>query len=104
MPHRARHISRAEPRREEARMTDQQRIKYLRYALRVFGAIMVFGFYPLTIVWPRYWTGSSTNVSPKVQPIRLRQVRVVAAPFSRSSNAHGHGPNSRPRSKASEYS
>ena len=36
-------------------MTDQQRIKYLRYALRVFGAIMVFAFYPLTIVWPTGW-------------------------------------------------
>jgi len=37
-------------------MTDQQRIKYLRYALRVFGAIMLFGFYPLTIVWPTGWS------------------------------------------------
>ena len=37
-------------------MTDQQRIKYLRYALRVFGAIMVFGFYPLTIIWPAGWS------------------------------------------------
>lgn len=37
-------------------MTDQQRITYLRYALRVFGVIMVFGFYPLTLVWP---TGGS---------------------------------------------
>ena len=37
-------------------MTDQQRITYLRYALRVFGAIMVFGFYPLTIIWPTGWS------------------------------------------------
>ena len=37
-------------------MTDQQRITYLRYALRVFGAIMLFGFYPLTIVWPTGWS------------------------------------------------
>jgi hypothetical protein len=37
-------------------MTDQQRIKYLRYALRMFGAIMLFGFYPLTIVWPAGWS------------------------------------------------
>jgi hypothetical protein len=47
-------------------MTNQQRIKYLRYALRVFGAIMVFGFYPLTIVWPAGWswhTGQSAYLS-----------------------------------------
>jgi hypothetical protein len=37
-------------------MTDQQRITYLRYALRIFGAIMVFGFYPLTIIWPAGWS------------------------------------------------
>ena len=37
-------------------MTDQQRITYLRYALRVFGVIMVFGFYPLTLVWPTGWS------------------------------------------------
>jgi hypothetical protein len=37
-------------------MTDQQRLQYLRYALVVFGAIMVFGFYPLTIVWPAGWS------------------------------------------------
>ena len=37
-------------------MTDQQRITYLRYALRVFGAIMLFGFYPLTVVWPTGWS------------------------------------------------
>lgn len=46
----------AESHREEIGMTDQQRIKYLSYALRVFGAIMLFGFYPLTIVWPTGWS------------------------------------------------
>lgn len=47
-------------------MSDQQRITYLRYALRVFGTIMLFGFYPLTIVWPAGWswhTGQSAYLA-----------------------------------------
>jgi hypothetical protein len=37
-------------------MNYHQRVQYLRYALVLFGAIMVFGFYPLTIVWPAGWS------------------------------------------------
>lgn len=37
-------------------MDRDSRIKYLRIALIVFGALMTFGFYPLTLVWPSGWT------------------------------------------------
>ena len=36
-------------------MTDRDRIKYLRLTLRVVGVICVFGFYPLTMLWPSGW-------------------------------------------------
>jgi hypothetical protein len=38
------------------------RLRYLRIALILFGAIMTFGFYPLTLIWPSGWiwhTGQS---------------------------------------------
>ncbi len=40
-------------------MNINSRLKYLRYALILFGAIMVFGFYPLTIVWSSGWAWHS---------------------------------------------
>jgi FtsH-binding integral membrane protein len=40
-------------------MTDTQRLTYLSFALRVVGVIAVFGFYPLTVVWPSGWTWHS---------------------------------------------
>ena len=33
-------------------MTETDRIKYLRVALRVVGVIFIVGIYPLTIIWP----------------------------------------------------
>jgi hypothetical protein len=36
-------------------MTDIDRINYLRFALRLVGLICLFGFYPLTVVWPSGW-------------------------------------------------
>jgi hypothetical protein len=36
-------------------VTDIDRIKYLRFALLLVGLIALFGFYPLTIVWPSGW-------------------------------------------------
>ena len=36
-------------------MNHTHRLKYLRIALVVFGAIMAFGFYPLTLIWPSGW-------------------------------------------------
>jgi hypothetical protein len=43
-------------------MNHVNRLKYLRLALVVFGVIMAFGFYPLTLLWPSGWawhTGQS---------------------------------------------
>ena len=37
-------------------MNDENRIKYLRIALWIFGFIFAFGFWPLTKVWPSGWT------------------------------------------------
>jgi len=40
-------------------MTEIERLKYLKLALRVVGIIAVFGFYPLTVFWPSGWSWSS---------------------------------------------
>ena len=43
-------------------MTDVDRIKYLRLALRLVGLVFLVGVYPLTIFWPSGWawhTGQS---------------------------------------------
>jgi hypothetical protein len=39
-------------------MTELERLKYLKIALRVVGAIATFGFYPLTVFWPSGWSWS----------------------------------------------
>jgi hypothetical protein len=36
-------------------MSDTNRLRYLRIALIVIGLLMLFGFYPLSIVWPSGW-------------------------------------------------
>ena len=36
-------------------MSDASRLKLLRIALVVTGLFAIFGFYPLTIVWPSGW-------------------------------------------------
>ena len=36
-------------------MTDGERLKYLKLALRVIGVIAIFGIYPLTVLWPSGW-------------------------------------------------
>jgi len=40
-------------------MTEIERRKHLRLALRIVGAFAIFGFYPLTVVWPSGWAWSS---------------------------------------------
>ena len=40
-------------------MSDLERLKYLKVALRIVGIIMLFGFYPLTLFWPSGWAWSS---------------------------------------------
>ena len=44
-------------------MQESNRLKYLRLALQVFGAICTFGFYPLTILWPSGWAWHSSGTS-----------------------------------------
>ena len=36
-------------------MSDANRALYLRIALIVFGLLFIFGFYPLTVLWPSGW-------------------------------------------------
>jgi hypothetical protein len=40
-------------------MTDGERLKYLKLALRVIGVISIFGLYPLAVLWPSGWTWHS---------------------------------------------
>ncbi|MGH8687091.1 MAG: DUF6632 domain-containing protein [Burkholderiales bacterium] len=40
-------------------MTDGDRLKYLQLALRIVAVIAVFGFYPLTVLWPSGWAWST---------------------------------------------
>ena len=40
-------------------MTDVERLRYLKLALRIVGIIAIFGFYPLTVFWPSGWAWSS---------------------------------------------
>ena len=36
-------------------MSDADRLRFLRIALIVIGLICIFGFYPLTVLWPSGW-------------------------------------------------
>jgi len=40
-------------------MSDIERLKYLKLALRVVGVISIFGIYPLTVFWPSGWSWSN---------------------------------------------
>lgn len=40
-------------------MSDLERVKNLKVALRIVGIIAIFGFYPLTVFWPSGWSWSS---------------------------------------------
>src|SRR5262249_35464078 len=42
--------------RGDANMSDANRLLFLRIALIITGLTCIFGFYPLTIVWPSGWT------------------------------------------------
>lgn len=37
-------------------MNEAERIRYLRIALRVIGAVFLFGLYPLMLFWSSSWT------------------------------------------------
>jgi hypothetical protein len=36
-------------------MTESDRLRYLKFALRAFAVVFIFGFYPLTVFWPSGW-------------------------------------------------
>src|SRR6185295_17622723 len=40
-------------------MTEIERLKNLKLALRIVGAFAIFGFYPLTVFWPSGWAWST---------------------------------------------
>jgi hypothetical protein len=40
-------------------MTEAERLRFLALALRVVGAVAIFGFYPLTVIWPSGWVWHS---------------------------------------------
>src|SRR5258705_12062586 len=40
-------------------MTEIERLKHLKLALRIVGIIAIFGFYPLTVFWPSGWAWAS---------------------------------------------
>lgn len=50
-------------------MTETDRLKYLRVALLVVGIIFIFGFYPLTIIWPSGWSWHTGGHSDYLQMI-----------------------------------
>src|SRR5882672_8306997 len=37
-------------------MNDVTRLKYLKLALRIFGAVFIVALYPLTALWPSGWS------------------------------------------------
>jgi hypothetical protein len=37
-------------------MNEIDRPRYLKFALRVVAVVFIFGFYPLTVVWPSGWS------------------------------------------------
>ena len=50
-------------------MNAENRVKFLRIALIVFGLIFLIGVYPLTIVWPAGWAWHHTGQSMYLQMI-----------------------------------
>lgn len=50
-------------------MTDTERLRYLALALRLVGAIAIFGVYPLTMLWPSGWAWHSGGRSEYLEMI-----------------------------------
>ena len=50
-------------------MNTADRVKFLRFALIVFGLIFLIGIYPLTIIWPAGWAWHQTGQSLYLQMI-----------------------------------
>jgi hypothetical protein len=70
-------------------MTDVERLKHLKLALRVVGIIAIFGIYPLTVLWPSGWawsTGRSEYLEMIIAIYATLGVFLIVA--SRSPNQH----------------
>ena len=52
-------------------MNEADRLKYLRIALWAFGLFAIFGFYPLTLLWPSGWTWHAEGRSYYLEMIML---------------------------------
>lgn len=50
-------------------MIASNRIKYLRIALWVIGLVFIFGFWPLTQIWPSGWTWHTEGRSYYIEMI-----------------------------------
>lgn len=50
-------------------MKQATKIKYLKMALVVIGLIFIFGFYPLTVLWPEGWIWHMGGVNLYLQMI-----------------------------------
>jgi len=50
-------------------MNTASRVKFLRVSLIVFGLTCLFGFYPLTIIWPSGWAWHHAGQSLYLQMI-----------------------------------
>src|ERR1700675_980121 len=70
-------------------MNDVERLKYLKLALRIVGAIMIFGFYPLTVFWPSGWAWSSGR-SEYLEMIIAIYAAVGVFLFMRPRNPNQH--------------
>ena len=40
-------------------MNETTRLSYLQLALRILGLVLIFGVYPLTVLWPSGWAWSA---------------------------------------------
>ncbi len=50
-------------------MTETDRLRPLRLALRVIAVLFVFGVYPMTVFWPAGWAWHDAGSSPYLQMI-----------------------------------
>ena len=57
-------------------MNTENRVKFLRVALIVFGLVCLVGFYPLTIIWPAGWAWHHTGQCD-VRMVHNRVVRIT---------------------------
>src|SRR5215813_2454190 len=71
-------------------MSDASRLKLLRIVLVVVGLLAIFGFYPLTIVWPSGWAWGHGHSHYLMMIIGIyATLGVFLLIASRNPDAHG---------------